>query len=352
MEAGTFDLLSPQVVITAAEESLGRELDGTITAYPSYVNRVYGLRDTDGASFIAKFYRPGRWDVDAIAEEHEFVADCAANDVPVVAPLELSHGDTIGMIVAELDDPDGDASADQRHAGGREEQFCFALYPKRGGRNFDAESDDDWIRLGSVAGRLHVAARSRDAAHRLVCTPEGSTSGFLAELRAESVVHPDVADEFFATAGQALEWITPLFNGTVRQRIHGDFHRGNILDRPGEGLLVVDFDDMMMGPAVQDLWLLLPGRVTDSRRELTMILDGYRQFAEFDRRNLLLIEPLRLMRMLYYVAWSARQRHDHRFRESFPQWGGKAFWDKELEDVKTQVAVIRDALDGEQEDGL
>jgi len=340
METGTFDLLAPQVVIAAVEDACGCELDGTLTAYPSYVNRVYGLREVDGEEFIVKFYRPGRWSAEAIADEHAFVADCDRSEVPVVAPLASEEGDSIGSVVAEADG----------ERGSEEQEFFFALYPKRGGRNFDAESDDDWIRLGSVAGRIHAAATVGVAEHRLVCTPAGSTLGFLAELREDDVVHPEVAEEFFETSERALEWIAPLFDGVALQRIHGDFHRGNILDRPGEGLLVVDFDDMMMGPVVQDLWLLLPDRVQEARRELNLILEGYEQFEEFDSSSLRLIEPLRLMRMLYYVAWSSRQRHDDRFPESFPEWGGKAFWGKELDDVKTQIAVIRDAIESEEDD--
>ena len=299
------------------------------------MNRVYEVRSVEGSSYIVKFYRPGRWTEQAIAEEIAFVDDCAAFDVPVVAPLTTTDGHTLCGVIADS----GDAAAEQ--------EFLFALYPKRGGRSFDAESDDDWLRLGALAGRIHLAAASGAAPHRLVCTPAGSTLGFLEELRRDRVVHPEFAEEFFDTAERALKWVAPLFDGVELGRIHGDFHRGNILDRPGEGLLVVDFDDMMTGPAVQDLWLLLPGRLHESRRELNLVLEGYGEFADFDRSTLRLIEPLRLMRMLYYVAWSSRQRHDHRFRESFPEWGGKAFWAKEVEDVHTQIGVIRDELQGD-----
>ncbi|MEE8441481.1 MAG: phosphotransferase, partial [Spirochaetia bacterium] len=164
METGTFDLLAPQVVIAAVEDACGCELDGTLTAYPSYVNRVYGLREVDGEDFIVKFYRPGRWSAEAIADEHAFVADCDRSEVPVVAPLATPDGDSIGSVVAETDGEGGSET------GTEEQEFLFALYPKRGGRNFDAESDDDWIRLGSVAGRIHAASRAGAADHRLVCS--------------------------------------------------------------------------------------------------------------------------------------------------------------------------------------
>ena len=336
--------LTPHVIVSAIESIYDFELDGMLTAYPSYVNRVYGVHgwgaaardapgETSGTDYIAKFYRPGRWESEAIEEEHRYVADCARFDVPVVAPLANPDGDTIHNVIAE--------------SGDVEQEFSFALYPKRGGRSFDAETDDDWLRLGGLVGRIHTASLSGSATCRLVCTPQDSTAGFLAELQQANLVHPEVRDEFFATAKDALEWIGPLFDGVQLQRIHGDCHRGNILDRPGEGLLIIDFDDMMIGPAVQDLWLLLPDRAHAARRELNLVLEGYERFQPFDPATLQLIEPLRLMRMLYYLAWSARQRHDHRFQESFPQWGSKAFWEKELEDLHTQIAVIRDELEAE-----
>jgi Ser/Thr protein kinase RdoA (MazF antagonist) len=129
-------------------------------------------------------------------------------------------------------------------------------------------------------------------------------------------------------------------------RIHGDCHRGNIIDRTGLGLALIDFDDMMQGPPVQDLWLILPGKASDSRREISTLLGAYEQFAGFDMSSLRLIEPLRFMRMIYFLAWRARQRNDYWFRESFPQWGTEAFWIKETEDLREQADEVRDALDG------
>ena len=97
---------------------------------------------------------------------------------------------------------------------------------------------------------------------------------------------------------------------------------------------------MMTGPAVQDPWLLLPDRADNCRRELTMLLDGYEEFLEFDRHELALIEPLRLMRMIHFLAWRAEQRHDHWFRRQEPEWGNRAFWVRELEDMRDQIRAI------------
>jgi len=308
-----FDLLTPQAMLEAIERSYGLVLDGTFYPFPSYVNRVYGVRTDEGAEYVAKFYRPGRWTSEAVAEEHEFVLDCADAEVPVVPPMADADGFTLQLVDVEADT-------------GEDQEFAFALYEKRGGRGFDAERDEDWFRLG------------------LSCTPEESTRRFVEELDAADVVHPEIADELFALLDQGLELIAPLFEGVDLQRIHGDFHRGNILERGEEGLLLIDFDDMMMGPPIQDLWLLLPDHAWAAKRELVHIVDGYSQFCDFDSSSLRLIEPLRFMRMIYYLAWSALQRNDRRFRESYPDWGGKAFWIRELEDLRTQLTMVAEDL--------
>ena len=326
----SFDLLTPYVAVQAVESVIAAPVDGALTGYPSYVNRVYGFGGEDGRQYVAKFYRPGRWSWEAIAEEHLLVGECAALELPVVAPLANAEGETLHVVNAV--------------ARSGEQEFCFAVYAKRSGRNFDADRDADWLRIGALVGRLHVAMAQGIAEHRLTCTPHASTARFSAELAQSGVVSPAAAAEFFDLVASAVERIAPLFDGVPLQPVHGDCHRGNILDRAGEGLLIIDFDDLMVGPAVQDLWLLLPGRIADSRRELALLIEGYEQFRPFDWRSVALIEPLRLMRMIYYLAWSGLQRHDRRFRESFPQWGGAAFWAQEIEDLRTQLRVIEHDL--------
>jgi Ser/Thr protein kinase RdoA (MazF antagonist) len=329
---GSFDLLSPDSIAAAVEGSLGVGTDGMISAYPSYVNRVYGMRLDDGAEIVAKFYRPGRWSRACILDEHLFLKDCAEAELPVAVPLALEGGSSLGELV--LEDDSGDSG------------FFFALFPKKGGRNFDAEADEDWLRLGAVLGRLHAVGGVREAPHRLRCDPDRLTLPLLRGLLDEGLVHPELSAEFEELCSGVMAFLSPRFDGLSFRRIHGDCHRGNILDRlgssgkPGEGLLVIDFDDMMTGPAVQDLWLLLPDHAAECRRELGLLVEGYEAFLPFDRRELELVEGLRFMRMVYFLAWRSRQRHDKWFRESFPDWGGKAFWTTEMEDLRDQAELV------------
>jgi len=144
---------------------------------------------------------------------------------------------------------------------------------------------------------------------------------------------------------QIVDAISPMFEGVQYLRIHGDCHRGNLIERPGEGLMVIDFDDMMTGPAVHDIWLMLPDHYTRARREVDLILSGYEEFREFDYSSLKLIEPLRFMRIIYYLAWCARQADDLDFRRDHPDWGNDNFWSGELTDLRHQFQVIMEHKD-------
>jgi Ser/Thr protein kinase RdoA (MazF antagonist) len=328
----SFDQLSPSLALSAVEEAYGLRTDGSFTAYPSYVNRVYGFKASGGpwgksddeAEFVAKFYRPGRWRLPAIREEHRFATELAAAEIPVVAPLADSDGETLQELVIE--------NADS------EISIAFALYPKRGGRSFDADGTADLARMGALAGRMHLVGLRSTCLHRTRIGP-GLLGQNAAELLEGDVMDRDAQTTMAGVLEQAASLVDAAFAGAAPRnlRLHGDFHRGNVLDRPGEGLLAIDFDDMSYGPAVQDLWMLLPGTAADSRRELDAALEGYESFTPFDWTELALIEPLRLLRMVHYLAWQARQRNDLGFGTHFPGWGSRGFWQQEMDDLRMQM---------------
>ena len=147
-------------------------------------------------------------------------------------------------------------------------------------------------------------------------------------------------DELSAVLKAILRVLLAKFRDGERIRLHGDCHKGNVLERPGEGLMLIDFDDMLTGPPVQDLWLLLPGPVEECTRELELLLRGYESLREFDRRSLDQIELLRAMRMIYFLDWNARQRNDRNFRERNPDWGSDSFWRREIASLAEQLSII------------
>jgi Ser/Thr protein kinase RdoA (MazF antagonist) len=158
------------------------------------------------------------------------------------------------------------------------------------------------------------------------------------------VIPPRFRETYRGVCMRLIETAAPLWKNSARIRLHGDCHRGNILDRLDEGLLLIDFDDMVCGPPVQDLWLLLPDRADKAAREIALFLEGYERFKKFDRENLRCIEPLRAMRMVYFLAWCSRQANDAQFKKHFPDWGSDRFWQKEINDLQEQMGFVMESV--------
>lgn len=316
---GDFTVLTPDVIVPKVEKALGRPLLGFTHPLNSYINRVYELMAADRERIIVKFYRPGRWPKEAIQDEHDFVIECEHDEIPVVAPVLLKNKTTVGEV-------DG---------------VFFAVYPKRLGRIWEQTCDDDWKRLGRVVARAHVVGSRKVAKHRLQLHPEETTQSDIAQLIDGGTIPPRYQKPFEDICSQLLEEIMPMFDDAEYIRIHGDCHAKNILHRPDEGLLLIDFDDMVMGPPVQDLWMLLPGHVMDSGRELDLMIKGYREFRDFEEQSVELIEPLRAMRMLYFLDWISRQREDPCFATNFPNWTSDSFWADQLRELNEQYLNIR-----------
>ena len=126
-------------------------------------------------------------------------------------------------------------------------------------------------------------------------------------------------------------------------RVHGDCHAGNVLWRD-DAPHFVDFDDARMAPAVQDLWMLLSGEPERQRAQLACVLDGYEEFADFDYRELVLIEALRTLRMLHYAAWIAGRWDDPAFPLAFPWFGTQAWWERHVLELREQQAALTESF--------
>ncbi|MBQ7730377.1 MAG: serine/threonine protein kinase [Lentisphaeria bacterium] len=323
--AAAFDRITPEFFLPALEDALACRLTGLASALPSYINRVYEIEAATGERLVVKFYRPGRWTREAILEEHEFLWDCDGEEIPVVPPYELETNSTLG----ELDG------------------VFFAIFPRMRGREIELEQDETLERVGSLLGRIHACGERRDAPHRLRMTPASFAEAAMHRIFDRGAVDPSCEQELIDLCDAILDLAEAVYPpGDAMIRIHGDFHRANVLDRPGIGLMAIDFDDMVTGPPVQDLWLLLPGTLSESKRELDVILAAYEVFRPFDRASLRLVEPLRAMRMMHFLSWCAVQSGDAGFRRQYPDWGTREFWRRETADFRIQLENIRRALDG------
>ncbi len=309
--------LTPEKILEAVER-LGTRSTGRVLALNSMENRVYEVElDVDRApgagrwdSFVVvKFYRPGRWSKDQILEEHQFLAECAAAELPVVAPKAL---------------PDGSTLAEVPGAG-----IFFAVFPKVGGRILDEMSPDELRRVGRLIGRLHGIGAAARFKHRIKLSVESYGRQNLQFLLDEKLLPAPIEPHYVALAERIFGLIGPWLAETPTQRIHGDCHIGNIL-WGASGCTMVDFDDCLEGPCVQDLWLLTPGRDEAAYRNRELLLEGYEMMRDFDRSSLRLVEPLRALRMINFTSWIAKRYADPAFKRVFVEFGTERYWREEL----------------------
>ncbi len=312
--------LTPDRVLDAVE-SLGYQVDGRLLALNSYENRVYQVGIDDSAPLIAKFYRAGRWSDAAILEEHRFTLELAEHEIPVVPPLVL-NGETLH----------------------RSEEYRFSLTPRRGGRTPELDDPEVLRRLGLLLGRLHLVGETTQFQHRPTLDIASFGEEPSAYLLETGWIPPDLEPAYRGVVAHALDEVRACFEraGTCRGiRLHGDCHRGNML-WTDDGAHFVDLDDARTGPAVQDLWMLLSGEREEMTIQLDTVLEGYRQFRDFDPRELHLIEALRTLRQIHYAAWIARRWADPAFPAAFTWFDDQRFWQDHVLALREQIAAMQE----------
>lgn len=315
--------LTPDVVLDALE-SVGLFGDGRMLALNSYENRVYQVAMEHGPPYVAKFYRPQRWTDGEILEEHGFVHELAEREIPVVAPLAFAGGTTLSTLAG----------------------FRFAVYPNCGGRAPELEDRATREWLGRFIGRFHAVGARVGFRERPALDIETFGEEPRDWLLAHGFVPPDLDEAYRSVVAMGLDGVRRCFAraGDVRTlRLHGDCHAGNVLWIP-EGSLAgphfVDFDDSRMGPAVQDLWMLLSGNRDEMAQQLSDLLVGYERFHDFDRRELHLVEALRTLRLIHYAAWLARRWDDPAFPAAFPWFNTQHYWQDRILELREQIAAM------------
>ena len=314
-----FASLTHEIIIALAEKELGTRMTGLCRPYKSYINRIFELAAEDGRGIVIKFYRPGRWSKQALQDEHDFLLELSEAEIPVIAPLVLKDSKTIG------------ASGD----------IMFAVFPKKSGRNHDEFSEEQWLELGRLLARIHNVGAKHPPKDRITLTPGSATRDHIDFIIGRGLVPKALAGQFSDTTGELISLIDPLFRAKPLIRIHGDCYSANIIYRPDESFYMIDFDDMVTGTPIHDVWMLLPGYIKDSRHELNLFIEGYETFRDFDRSDIKLIEPLRAMRYIHFTAWCAHQVADGGFSTLAPGWGTNEYWQTEIDDLSQQITRIK-----------
>ncbi len=313
-----FVTLTPERVL-AAVEAAGLRVTGVCYPLNSFENRVYEVELVDRSRVVAKFYRPDRWSRVQILEEHTFLALLAEDDVPVCTVRSFPNKTTLAS------------------TGG----IYYAVSDRRGGRAPDELTPALARRLGRLIGRMHVVGTRLGPSERPRLDADRYVREPLRWLMRNRILPTYLVDRYSDAASAIAKAYESVLGSTPLDRIHGDLHLGNVLLRD-HLLHVLDFDDMAVGPAVQDLWLAVPGRDPESSRLRAALVAGYEEFRAFNRTTLGLIEPLRGLRLVRYAGWLARRWDDPAFKLGWPHFGTNAYWQEQTDDLEAQVRVIQE----------
>lgn len=318
-----YNNLTPELIL-AAIESVGFQCSGSLLALNSFENRVYQIGIEDSDPLIAKFYRPHRWSNEAILEEHQFALELMELEIPVVAPL-------------------GPNQNTLHHY----EEYRFALFPRLGGRALDLSNLHHLEWIGRFLGRLHAVSACRTFKHRTRLDTQTMGYNPYHFLLESNFVPEYLKPKFRETVELLLSTIENKFK-QLRSlkyiRLHGDCHPGNVLWKES-GPHIVDLDDCIMGPAIQDMWMMLSGDEQKMQIQLERILSGYSEFHDFNYTEIQLIEPLRALRLLHYATWLAKRWDDPTFPIHFPFFNTGNYWQELLQNLLEQQNKLNALID-------
>lgn len=315
--AFNFDALTPDFMWYALE-SIGIRAESGFLALNSYENRVYQFSDEERQRYVVKFYRPERWSQAQIQEEHDFTLELIESELPVAPPVRI-NGATL------------------HHYQG----YLFALFASVGGRQFEVDNFDQLEGVGRFLGRIHKVGEKQTFQHRPTIGLEEYVYQPRTLLQQSAFIPSHLENAFFSDLDLLIQSLENHWNESSHLiRLHGDCHPGNILWR--DGPMFVDLDDSRNGPAVQDLWMLLSGERHEKLAQLDTILEAYQEFCDFDVNQLKLIEPLRGLRMVHYMAWLAKRWHDPAFPIAFPWFNDPKYWESQVLGFKEQISALNE----------
>ncbi len=320
-QTDAFQQLSPDDILNAID-LIGHQCSGYIYPLNSYENRVYQVGIEDSKPIIAKFYRPGRWSDETIIEEHDFTLALKAEDLPVISPLVFDDNTSL------------------KHT----DLFRFSLYESIGGRTPELDNSEHLKMLGRTLARIHNFGAINTFNYRRKLNISEFAEEANHYLLENDFIPIDLLPAYESLINDVINKIKQCFEMTsqVNQlRIHGDFHLGNILWRD-DTPFIVDFDDTMMGPAIQDIWMLLSGDREYMTARLKDILDGYCEFRDFDPIELNLVEALRTLRIIHYAGWIAKRWQDPAFPIAFPWFNTQRYWQDHILSLREQIAAMEE----------
>lgn len=315
MSGFNFTGLTPDLVIDGLFAA-GFDVASGLLPLNSYENRVYQFSDDDNQKYVVKYYRPERWSDAQIQEEHQFAFELTDAEIPIIAPLTR---DGVSLF--------------------SHQNYRFAVYPCRGGRIFEVDNLEQLEWMGRFVGRIHAIGQKKAFQHRTSLSTDTMLVQAKFSLQQAQLVTANLEQPFFTVLDQVIEQVQQSYNKVNNIRTHGDCHAGNILwtDKSPH---FVDLDDCMMAPAIQDLWMMLSGDRQQQLLQLDTLVAGYEEFNTIDCNEFRLIESLRAMRMINYMAWLAKRWDDPAFKHSFDWFASEQYWEQQILALKQQLHAL------------
>lgn len=323
-----YDALTPDTVINAVE-STGLLSDMRQLALNSYENRVYQIGiepegDENAEPVIVKFYRPNRWSTKAIQEEHDFLLQLEEDEVPVIAPITI----------------DNKTLFEFSH---NQQTFEFTIFPRRNGHAPEFSDLSQLEQLGRWLARIHQVGLDEKFQHREMLQGQDLITNYSQQVISSGLIPEDYLAAYQSICDELNQLVNTQYQAQPEQlqRVHGDFHAGNILWRD-EQIFIVDFDDCMQGPVMQDIWMLLSGSREEQLQQLSAIRDGYQMFRPFPNHQLAWIESLRTLRLVKYTAWLCQRWADPAFKMAFPWFTGHQYWSSHILSLREQISALQE----------
>ena len=241
-------------------------------------------------------------------------------EIPVVPPLPVNEAGTLHTY----------------------ENFQLAAFPLFIGRPPELDNLDNLLVMGRFIGRIHAVGAMTTFKERAQISVEKFAIDSRKFLLENDFIPMDLIPAYESLSQDLINRVQQRFDehGALNLlRIHGDCHPGNILWKDNMPNFV-DFDDTMMGPAMQDLWMMLSGDRNQRQAQLLELAEGYNEFYDFKANELPLVESLRTLRIMNYSAWLARRWEDPAFPQSFPWFNTQRYWSEHILELREQLAAL------------
>lgn len=316
-----FSDLLPDFILQTAEAN-DYAPSGVLYPLSSYENRVYDIGLEGETSLIVKFYRPNRWPLEAIIEEHRVLGRLHEAEVPVICPLPLKDPLKSCATIAKSG------------------AYYYAFYERFRGRHKDEFNSEDLKSLGKCLGQMHNVLEGIPIKHRPWLDVQSYGYDRLRYIQSQEFIEPDLKSSIEHHIKQALHHAERFFDTDFHViPVHGDCHIGNILWTI-DGPRFLDFDDFMIAPAAFDVWMLFSGSASEQAEQKRSFFSGYELYREFDHHSLRMSEAFRTLRMIHHAAWIGERYEEEAFKRAFPFYRERRYWEEFLLNIKEQIGLM------------